>query len=127
MPACCSSVRACNIIEHGSGASWSGDKVIQKGGEVFPQLQATFRRGHGIALHQGILGGCPSIPLLAVVTLRDFVTLPICFPPKVGGGAAVPRPHTWDEGWSDQDGSTGDSVVGTLAIERDEGGVGIIG
>ena len=72
-------------------------------------------------MRQGVQSGCQSIPFLAAVTLRDFVALAIRIPPRISGGAAVPRPHVRDEGWSDptqlrQEGSTGDRVIGTFRV-----------
>ena len=117
--------RACDIIERGSGARRGRDEVqvVQKGSEVFPHLKAALRRRSTELVLYGIS------PFAAVV-LRDFVAPAICVPPKVGGGAAVPRAHIRDVVWSDltqlrQEGCTGHRVIGAPAVERDDYSISI--
>ena len=73
-------------------------------------------------------GSIQSRCLLAAVTLRHLGAPALGIPPQIRGGAAVPRPHIPDEGWSNltqlrQEGGPGDRVA--PAVERDDGGVGI--
>ena len=89
-------------------------QVVQKGSEVFPHLEAALRRRSTELVLYGI-------PLFAAVVLRDFVAPAICVPPKVGGGAAVPRTHIRDVVWSDltqlrQEGCTGHRVIGAACL-----------
>ena len=88
--------------------------IIQKGGEVFPDSRRPCAAAKASCCAREYRAGAKH-PLLAAVTLRDFVALAICIPPQVGGVAAAPRPQVRDESWSDltqlrQEGSARETV-----------------
>ena len=118
--------RASDIIERGSGASWiavvtRNIKITQKGGEVFPEPR-----------HRGAPGNTEQM-LNPPARSRHRARFRGAghAPPTKGRWRCRPMPaHTRPQDTSylkqlRQEGSAGDRVVGTPAVERDDSRVGI--